>query len=296
MRLKSAITMVLIWFASASMAAGANETAAMNDSFREPSLLSQDQGVTSVAAPDPNLNSTRYEGAKWNTGTAITWSIAKSQGTAEAPFSGYMGQEYEGLIARAFQTWSAASGLTFQEVADSPAVDIRLGWGQFHTASSGVVGHTVCQAIDGVMLPNGIVRLEDPSEEPLVAGNGAVLTYSGTTASFYQVTLHEIGHALGLADNDDPSSIMYFEAIGSKTGPSTSDTAGIRALYVPAQVSEPTLQASAREIPQPSAIARNETVRRPGTYLHGNVRVGTAKAAISVASHSTSTSALNPLH
>jgi hypothetical protein len=288
--------MVLIWFASTSMAAGAKETAAMHDSFREPSLLSQDQGATSVAAPDPNLSSTRYEGAKWNTGSAITWSVAKAQGTADSPFSGYMGQEYEGLIARAFQTWSAASGLTFQEVADSPAVDIRLGWGQFHTASSGVVGHTVCQAIDGVMLPNGIVRLEDPTEEPLVAGDSGVLRYSGTTASFYQVTLHEIGHALGLADNDDPSSIMYFEAIGSKTGPSTSDTAGIRALYVPAQDSEPTLQASAREIPQPSAIARNQKVRRPGTYLCGYVRGRMTKAPNYGASHPTSTSALNPLH
>ncbi len=267
--------MVLIWLASATMAAGANEMAAMNVPSRTSSSLGQDRRPSAIGAPEQNTNSTRYEGGKWSTGATITWSIAKAPGTGEAPYSGYIGQDYRGSIERAFQTWSAASGLTFQEVTDSTATDIRLGWGQFDTATSGVVGHTACQAIDGGMLPNAIIRLEDPAQAPLVAGDTGILTYSGTTASFYQVTLHEIGHALGLDDNNDPASIMYFEAIGSKTGLSQNDVTGISSLYLSSPAKGPVLQASASNLSQSSPNGKIMPAAIPTLSLHGNLRAQT---------------------
>jgi predicted Zn-dependent protease len=277
--------MVLIWFASATMAAGANEMAAMNAPLRTSSSLSKDRGEAAVGAPsqdtasittpEPNTNSTRYEGGKWISGSTVTWSIANAPGTEKEPYSGYIGQEYKGYIERSFQTWSAASGLTFQEVTDSQAADIRLGWGQFDTASSGVVGHTGCQAIDGAMLPNGIIRLEDPAQTPLTKGDNGILTYSGTTASFYQVALHEIGHALGLDDNNDPASIMYFEAIGSKTALSNNDVAGIQSLYASSPAQKPVLQASAAMISQSPESAKIVPARIVTASLHGNLRVQT---------------------
>ncbi|MGD0222336.1 MAG: matrixin family metalloprotease [Terriglobia bacterium] len=201
---------------------------------------------TGRASPLPaNENSTDtayYKGAKWSSGSVITWSIADSPGTADSPFSGYMGSQYEALVQQAFQIWAAASGLTFEEVADSSQSDIRLGWGDFNTSSTLVVGHTMCQAESGHLLPDVIIRLEDPSQDPLVAGTGNTLTYSGTDANLYQVILHEIGHALGLADNNDPSSVMHYEATGANNALDTNDVARIQTLY-----RSPTLATQARQ-------------------------------------------------
>ncbi len=108
-----------------------------------------------------------------------------------------------------------------------------MGWGRFNTASTSVVGHTACQAFAGHMLPNGIIRLEDPTQNELIAGPGNILIYSGTTATLYQVALHEVGHALGLADNEDPTSIMDVEATNQNASLALNDVEGIRRLYGP---------------------------------------------------------------
>ena len=142
-----------------------------------------------------------------------------------------MGAEYESFVQQAFRTWSAASGLKFEEVADSGQVDIRLGWGDFNTSSTGVVGHTMCLAESGQFLPGATIRLENPLEDSLVAGAGNTLMYSGTNAIFDQVLLHEIGHVLGLADNNDPNSVMYFEATGANNSLAVNDVVGIQVLY-----------------------------------------------------------------
>src|ERR1019366_349281 len=109
------------------------------------------------------------------------------------------------------------------------------------TSSSGVVGYTSYQYQKGQMQPNVIIRLEDPSQDSLVAGTGGTstapaapgsATYSGTQANLYQVLVHEIGHALGLADNADPNSVMYYQASGSANSTlDSTDIAGMQALY-----------------------------------------------------------------
>jgi len=57
------------------------------------------------------------------------------------------------------------------------------------------------------------------------------LTYSGTAATLEQVIQHEIGHALGLADDSDPNSIMYYELTANNPTLDSTDIAGIQALY-----------------------------------------------------------------
>ena len=194
---------------------------------------------------ESSTNSTRYEGGKWNNSSVITWSLADRPGTPDSPFSGYMGSQYEVLVQQAFQTWASASGLTFELVADSSQSDIRLGWGDFNTSSTGVVGNTTCEAESGELQPGAIIRLEDPSQNSLVIGEGNSLTYSGTIANLYQVTLHEIGHALGLADNNDPTSVMYYQATGANNTLASSDVAGIRRLYGSPALATRILQAAA---------------------------------------------------
>jgi hypothetical protein len=44
----------------------------------------------------------------------------------------------------------------------------------------------------------------------------------------------QIGHALGLGDNANPNSIMYYEATGSNQTLDGTDIAGVQSLYGPA--------------------------------------------------------------
>jgi hypothetical protein len=216
-------------------AANAPAAAAAEAAQSEISLLSQLQstGQASLAA------SPFYEDTKWSAKT-VTWSLADMAGASGSPFSSYMGPQYAALVQKAFATWGAASGITFQEVADSSQSDIRIGWGDFSTSSSGVVGYTSYQYQNGQMQPNVIIRLEDPSKNSLVGASGvgsamtpsSALTYSGTQANLYQVLMHEIGHALGLADNGDSNSVMYFQAQGASNSTlDGNDIAGMQALY-----------------------------------------------------------------
>lgn len=171
-----------------------------------------------------------FEGPAWNN-NVITWSLATAPGTASSPFSSYMNAGEASLVSQAFQAWGAASGLTFEEVPDSLLSDIRIGWGTFGAGSTGVLGYTSFQAQSGQIQPGAIVRLEDPSEDALVTNPDGNLSYSGTNAELYQVLLHEIGHAIGLADNSDPNSVMYAAAGASNRSLDGTDIAGARTLF-----------------------------------------------------------------
>ena len=183
-------------------------------------------GPTIVPAPSP------FEGAKWSQ-PVITWSFATGSGPAGSPFSSTIQAQYQAAIEQAIQTWANATGLTFEEVPNSTASDIRIGWGEFDTADSGVIGLTSYQALAGQLRPGVIVRLEDPSQDAIVTGADGTLSYSGTDVSLYQVALHEIGHALGLSVSADPNSIMFPELGSANTTLDATDIADIETLYGP---------------------------------------------------------------
>jgi predicted Zn-dependent protease len=144
-----------------------------------------------------------------------------------------MNSSDESSVKNAFDAWAAASGMTFKEVADSSQSDIRVGFGNFDTATTGVVGYTSAQASGGQFAPGAIVRVEDTSQDSLVVGSDGQQVYAGTSATLTQVLEHEIGHALGLALNSDQNSIMYYDLTSSNRSLDSTDIAGINSLYGP---------------------------------------------------------------
>jgi hypothetical protein len=184
-----------------------------------------------LAGPSsPGSSSVVLEGARWDQ-KVITWSIADSSGTAGSQFSSYMDPSYGTLISDAFGDWQQyMPGVKFEEVADGTDANIRIGFGTFDTAASGVIGYTSTSSTDG-RLENAIVRIEDPNESPLSVDNSGTTVYNGTEVTPLQVLEHEIGHALGIGDNSDPTSIMDFQLGSSNRQLDMSDSAAANQLY-----------------------------------------------------------------
>jgi predicted Zn-dependent protease len=178
-----------------------------------------------VEAAIENNSASVVSGATWNH-KDITWSLAQSGGQ----FTGHMGAQEEQAIQKAFDQWSAATGLTFHEVSSSAKSDITIGWGDFDTAESGLVGLTGLFAKNGT-INKATVRLENPSDDQLVGNANGQRIYANTDASFDQVMLHEIGHALGLGDNVDPSSIENYSLTQANRTLSANDIATVQSLY-----------------------------------------------------------------
>lgn len=105
------------------------------------------------------------------------------------------------------------------------------------TPTSGVAGYTSYHASAG-QISSAMIQLEDPSQDAVIAGAAGALTYSGTDATLEQVLLHEIGHALGLADDSDQDSVMYYELTSSNRMLDCTDVTGIRSLYGSSSMAE----------------------------------------------------------
>ncbi len=186
-----------------------------------------------TAAISPATSPGLFEGPIWM-GRTITWSFASAGSSALAAFSSSINApQYQKAIVQAFQTWAAASGLTFKEVPAAQGADIVIGWGNFDTSSSGILGFTNYAFTGDQMKPGVTIRLENPSQEALLAAPGGQFDYTGTTATLYQVALHEIGHALGLSYDTNPNSIMNYSLDRSNQGLSAADISAINALYGP---------------------------------------------------------------
>jgi hypothetical protein len=188
----------------------------------------QDANVTENS-PSPTGQEAFLEGAKWGS-QVITWSLASVTGSGSGPFSSQISSNYLSTIQSAFATWSAATGITFEQVADSAQSDVRIGWSNLDTSNTGVLGYTGYEQ-NGSQITGAAIRLEDPTQDALVTGTGGSQTYSGTQTTLQQLLLHEIGHVLGLADSSDPSSIMYATLGSTNTSLTSGDIAAVAGLY-----------------------------------------------------------------
>ncbi len=170
------------------------------------------------------------------------------------------GQSLCAEVKNAFAAWAKATGITFKEVADSASADIRVGFGDFDTAKSGVAGYTSFRDKNGAIQAGAVIRVEDPSQDPLVHGASGGLHYSKSGINLQQLLEHEIGHAIGFANNADPNSIMYYMGSDTLHGLDAADKQAAKSLYQ-------------------SSVANDSARHRPWEWQHGQrqSRTGTRR-------------------
>ncbi|MFG1400195.1 matrixin family metalloprotease [Roseixanthobacter pseudopolyaromaticivorans] len=208
-------------------AIAAADLAARNPTAAVAAEAARLQAMTAANSPVlAGLSAAAFEGPKWTSLTAtptITWSLSVP--------SGGEGGQLEGEIQQAFATWGQASGLQFKEVAGETSADIQVGWKDFDTAATGELGYTEFSAERGSIQHGARIFLEDPAQDALIVDANGRYAYGDTQAEFEQMALHEIGHALGLADSSDSGSIMAPVMTGANETLDATDIDAIQALY-----------------------------------------------------------------
>jgi hypothetical protein len=139
---------------------------------------------------------------------------------------------WETTILQALQTWAANANINLAVVSDGGqpigtpgAIQGDSRFGDIRIAAqplgSGVVAIT--SAID---LTAGTISGD------MILNSSDFGTKSAGLYDLFTVALHEAGHSFGLPDeNSDPTSVMYAQYSGIRTGLSSSDTGQIQSLY-----------------------------------------------------------------
>ncbi len=181
------------------------------------------------------------ENQKWATPLSITWAFANTNFTNpidNIQFDSFITNPSDQDVVRsALAKWASVANIAFVQVADSanntnPAdygvsryygADIRVGYADWNTPITTILGATsYLSRGGGIFFPGVQVSTENP----------ALVSYQSRGVSYYQVVLHEIGHALGLNHSlGDVHSIMDATLTSSNPDLDASDIAGIQAIY-----------------------------------------------------------------
>ena len=170
---------------------------------------------------------------RWPTRT-ITWSAATRDFTGPDPrqphISGSPTSSDLELVRQAFAVWGAAANVDFREVADSPEAGIRIGMGS--NRSLGTRGGTLAYAGTYSL---GLNRLRS-----VIVMDAAE---SWTPTHYFNVVLHEIGHAMGLSHSSVGGAVMYptyaWDSTSIRSRLHQDDLDGIKALFPPSSPGSP---------------------------------------------------------
>ena len=153
--------------------------------------------------------------ARWPSdagGVSLTWSIRSAES---------MPSWMHDATRDAFAAWSAVEGVTFVETTGAADVEVRF---DPIDGRDGTVGETAFFYNPATGRIDGAEITMDRAEP-------------WNAADYYNVLLHEIGHALGLEDSDAPGAVMGadydWHGIDARLPLHSDDVAAIRALYGP---------------------------------------------------------------
>lgn len=179
-------------------------------------------------------------------------------------------------IARAMAQWSSVVQVTWAPGSSATANQtVNIMWATY--------AHGDAYPFDG---PGGVLAHTfypaNPNPEP-VAGDmhldDSEAWHIGTTTDLFSVTLHELGHALGLGHSDNPNDVMY-PYYKQVTGLAAGDIAAIQTMYAaqgsiapapaPTPAPSPTPTALTLTINAPAAATTASTVSLSGTAQGGS--------------------------
>lgn len=196
------------------------------------SLLDVDEFVVGPSSPG------KWGGVGLGTpGGIVTWSLMPTGTSCSAEFVGctitalgdFMPVGYLTQVQAAFAAWSAVANIQFMMVADDGAAFdapttsgyIRLG-GHAFDGGGGTLAHGYYPPVNGVTAAGDIHF--DIAET-------WKLGFGGPGFSVFQVTAHEIGHAIGLNHTAVANSLMNPFYAETFSGPQADDIAGAQFLY-----------------------------------------------------------------
>ena len=162
-------------------------------------------------------------------GRTFTWSNATLRlNQYQGNIQQRLGDAQVGVMRQAFAIWAAVANVSFREVSDSDASDIRVGLSAIDGARN-ILGRARSFTQGGFRVRSNIIF------------DTADYSQSGSVGLW--VALHEIGHALGLGHSPNTNAIMYAYS-RARTSLHADDIAGVQALFGPSRIPLPTWPAN----------------------------------------------------
>jgi hypothetical protein len=186
--------------------------------------------TTGTAWPYPNLITVSFV----PDGTAITGNLTSnlfsdmsSLGTTAT---------WQAQFIKAAQTWAQEANINFSTVSDNGTTS---GGGNYQQGDPGMGDIRIAGIDFGTTSILAETYLPPNDSNYSISGDVIFNTNSGVKWKIggiggydpYTVAVHEIGHALGLADSTNVISNMYATYIGKTLGLYTDDVQGVQAIY-----------------------------------------------------------------